>query len=213
MARGLPVPGLLATRGTGDTIVNHRSSWVQKVATDDGDVFVKTYIYPTWSDRLRNWGKWTAPFRQSRAARECQALNWLQAHDFATAKPLACLEWRTCGFLARATLVTEAFRGEVADQILASASEPQRRDIAAAIAALVVRLHAAGFRDRNLDLRNLLVQQNGAHLTVAKIDSPRFRLVGSGHQADRLADADWQRLLPQLAKFEVADVAQAHRRR
>ena len=42
---------------------------------------------------------------------------------------------------------------------------------------------------------------------------PRFRLVGSGHHADRLADADWQRLLPQLAKFKVADVAQAHRRR
>lgn len=139
-------------------------------------------------------------------------MTWLQAHGFATAQPLACLEWRKCGFLARATLVTEAFRGEAADQILASASGTQRRDIAAAIGALVVRLHAAGFRDRNLDLRNLLVQHNAQQITIAKIDSPRFRVVSSGRLANRLADADWRRLLPQLAEFEVADVAHSQRR-
>jgi len=207
------VPELLASRGIGETVVDHRSSWVRRIAKPGEDVFIKTYEYSSWSDRLGNWGKWTAPMRKSRAARECMALNWLREHDFATAEPLACLEWRKCGFLARATLVSANFGGGAADRILPKASPADRRAIAHAIGELVARLHAAGFRDRNLDLRNLLVRNDDGQLTIAKIDSPRFRIIASGRRAELLAEADWQRLLPQLEAFDVADVAVAARRK
>lgn len=140
-------------------------------------------------------------------------MHWLQEHDFPTAKPLACLEWRKCGFLARATLVSANFGGGAADRILPTATPTERRAIAQAIGELVTRLHAAGFRDRNLDLRNLLVRNDDGQLTIAKIDSPRYRIVPSGRRAQLLADADWQRLLPQLAAFELDDVAVAAKRK
>ena len=203
----------LSARGIGETVTNHRSSWVGKLAIDRIDIYVKTYEYTAWRDRLRNWGKWTAPGRASRAGRECEALQWLTANNFPTARPLACLEWRECGFLARASLVTAAFAGEPADQNLAAAPQARRREVAAAIGGFVARLHAAGFRDRNLDLRNLLVQQSPDQITIAKIDSPRFRLVKAGRRGDKLADDDWQRLLPQLAECEVAEVAHSERNR
>lgn len=212
IATALPSPESLATRDIGETVTDHRSSWVRKASANGQDLFVKTYDYPSWRDRLRNWGKWTAPIRRSRAAREVEALLWLSDHGFATARPLACLEWRSCGFLARATLVTAAFAGEVAVQNLAAASPARRTEVAGAIGAFVARLHAAGFRDRNLDLRNLLVRTGGDEIAIAKIDSPRFCLVTPGRCDDALADADWQRLLPQLAEFELAETAAAHRR-
>lgn len=193
----------------GETVVDHRSSWVRRVVTPAGTSFVKTYEYSSWGDRLGNWAKWTAPWRRSRAARECRALTWLRQHGFAAPEPLACFEWRQLGFLRRATLLTAAFDGEAGDQILAEVDAPERARIAAAIGAFVVALHERGFRDRNLDLRNLLVHRDDGRITIAKIDSPRFRLVAPGRREDALAIADWNRLLPQLAKFGVADRARS----
>lgn len=193
----------------GEAVVSHRSSWVRRIENPSLSAFIKTYEYASWNDRLSNWGKWTAPLRRSRAARECQALNWLRSHDFVAPSPIACFEWRTYGFLRRATLLTEACAGEPADQILARVPADRRDDISTAIGTLVAALHHEGFRDRNLDLRNLLVHQTGDQIRVAKIDSPRFRLVKPGVRRDRLAQADWQRLLPQLATYDVADAALA----
>lgn len=115
--------------------------------------------------------------------------------------------------MARATLVTASFGGGAADQTLAEAPEAERRQLAEAIGAFVTRLHRSGFRDRNLDLRNLLIRRDGDQLTIAKIDSPRHRIVAGNHTGDRLAEADWQRLLPQLAEYGVADVAVAAKRK
>jgi hypothetical protein len=123
--------------------------------------------------------------------------------------PIACFEWRTHGFLRRATLLTEACAGEPADQILARTTADRRDEISTAIGTLVATLHREGFRDRNLDLRNLLVEQSSDDIRIAKIDSPRFRLVKPGARRDRLAHADWQRLLPQLATYGVAEAALA----
>ena len=68
-------------------------------------------------------------------------------------------------------------------------------------------MHDLGFRDRNLDLRNLLLADDRSSLAIAKIDSPRHRLVRIGEPNDRLARADWTRLLPQLDAFGIAAVA------
>ena len=207
VARGLPPVEQLSDRGTGICVVDHRSSWVRRVASSQSDVFIKTYQYASWGRRLGNWGKWTAPTRPSRAAREWQALTWLRANGFAATEPLACLEWRQFGFLAQATLLTAAYDGEAADCVLPESSTARQRQIAIAIGRLVGALHRLGFRDRNLDLRNLLVQQRDDNITIAKIDSPRFRLVRPGDHDDRLCKADWQRLLPQLAELQLAELA------
>ena len=207
LAPKLPTYEQLRARNLGNKVVHHRSSWVNRIRQGSIDAFIKTYEYGSWSDRLGNWGRWTAPHRHSRAAREWLALTWLNDHDLPTAKPLACWESRRFGFVQHASILTAAFDGEAADQVLANANETNRCALAKAIGSFVVRLHSKGFRDRNLDLRNLLVRQNNEQITIAKIDSPRFRLVRPGPQKDRLTEADWQRLLPQLAKFDVADLA------
>jgi hypothetical protein len=207
LASDLPDPTELGARDTGEAVVDHRSSWVRKLPIGAATFFIKNYEYISWSDRTGNWAKWTAPWRQSRAARECAALTWLRAHGFAAPEPLACFESRRLGFLQQATLITSAFDGAAADQILSTADATTQRDLAAAIGAFVNALHERGFRDRNLDLRNLLIQQHNEQITIAKIDSPRFRLVQPGRREDALAIADWNRLLPQLAQFGIADEA------
>ena len=207
LATELPDSVALSDRDTGEIVVDHRSSWVRRVSASASELFIKTYEYTSCGERFGNWAKWTAPWRRSRAAREWAALTWLRTHGFAAPEPLACFESRRLGFLRRATLITTAFDGEAADQILPTSDASTQRDLAAAIGAFVVALHERGFRDRNLDLRNLLVQHRGGQITIAKIDSPRFRLVQPGRREDALAIADWNRLLPQLAQFGVADDA------
>ena len=202
-ARNLPDPEHLSARDTGESVVEHRSSRVRRVAAGDTSVFVKTYDYLSWRDRAGNWGKWTAPWRPSRARRECAAFGWFARNGFAAPAAYACFEWRTAGWLRRAVLVTAALPGLAADQKLAQSAEPARVELAERIGRLVRALHDAGFRDRNLDLRNLIVADD----RIAKIDSPRHRIVPPGRRDDRLARADWQRLAPQLARFGVDAVA------
>jgi hypothetical protein len=155
----------------------------------------------------RDTGEIVVDHRSSWVRRVSANASELFINGFAAPEPLACFESRRLGFLRRATLITTAFDGEAADQILPTSDASTQRDLAAAIGAFVVALHERGFRDRNLDLRNLLVQHRGGQITIAKIDSPRFRLVQPGRREDALAIADWNRLLPQLAQFGVADDA------
>jgi hypothetical protein len=83
--------------------------------------------------------------------------------------------------------------------VLPTLEATERRALANAIRRLLRELHNLGFRDRNFDLRNLLVQRTPTGWHIAKIDSPRHRLVRPGTTGDRLAAADWRRLEPQLA--------------
>src|SRR5690606_36891604 len=139
------------------------------------------------------------PWRRSRAAREFDALAWMAAHGLSAPAPIAVFERRRFGLLARAVLVTAASPGTTASDCLPELPPDERFAAAAAIGAFVASLHALGFRDRNLDLRNLLVQRRpGGGWLVEKIDSPRHRL-RRGAGPDALSRADWQRLLPQLA--------------
>jgi hypothetical protein len=203
----LPEPDVLWRRSCGDVVTDHRSSWVRRLAVPSGSCFVKTYEYQSWASRLRDCGKRTAPWAAPRAVREFDALAWLRQHDFAAPEPLAALVWRRFGFVARATLVTAAFAGTAADALLPALPTAERIEAARAIGAFVQRLHRLGFRDRNLDLRNLLLAPATGGFRVAKIDSGRFRVVHPGAANDRLARDDWLRLAPQLRALGIEDAA------
>ena len=90
------------------------------------------------------------------------------------------------------------------ENLLGSLSDPDRSDLLSALRNLVDSLHEAGFRDRNLDLRNLLARRtsDGAWL-VAKIDSPRRVLRRRGHRPDRLVLQDRARLEQDLARHRL----------
>lgn len=206
-AADLPASAQLADRAVGRPVTDHRSSWVRELSIPRGTVFVKTYEYRTWADRLRDFGRRRAPWSTPRATREFEALQWLRLQGFDGPEPLAVLVWRRLGFVRRAMLVTTAFPGAPADAVLPALEPRSRTEVAAAIGGLVGRLHRLGFRDGNLDLRNLLVLRDERGCRVAKIDSPRFRLRRPGPASDRLARADWRRLLPQLAAFGLDEVA------
>ena len=190
-------------------VTDHRTSWVRKLGDGAGSVFVKVYEYESWAQIIRTLGRRTAPWQTSRPAREFDALEWLSSRGLPAAEPLAVFEWRRLGFLRTALLVTRAYPGDPADQLLPTLDQATRRAAAAAIGRFVARLHALGFRDGNLDLRNLLLQRNEDAWTATKIDSPRHRLVRPGPPTDRAARADWSRLLPQLESLQVADAARA----
>jgi hypothetical protein len=188
-------------------VVDHRTSWVRSLPTPLGSVFVKTYEYNSWGSRLRNFGRRTAPWSRPRVVREFDALAWLLDHGFAGPKPLVALVWRRLGFVVRSTLVTTAWPGQRADEVLAGLAPTDRNAVAEAIGTLVGTLHALGFRDRNLDLRNLLVRATANGWQIAKIDSPRWQLRPPGKRDDALRRADWDRLSPQLTKFGVDAIA------
>ena len=207
LASALPPSDVLSRRSTGVAVTDNRSSWVRRLDAGSQVIYCKTYAYDSWRDRIGNWMKWTGPWRPSRARRECAALTWLARHDFPTPRQYACFEARRFGLLHRATLVSAAAPGTPADQLLASATPPRRRAIAQQLGRFVRELHRAGFRDRNLDLRNLIVDGEA----ICNIDSPRHRIVAPDRGDDALAAADWQRLRPQLAALGVGDAAEAAR--
>lgn len=206
-AAALPGEDQLWSRGVGEVVTDHRTSWVRRVPTPAGPLFVKTYEYATWRSRLRDFGKRTGPFGAPRTVREFDALTWLRAQGFAAPTALAALVWRRWGFVVRTTLVTEAFPGTAASELLPTLSAVERIEVAGALARFVQQLHARGFRDRNLDLRNLLVRRADDGWLVAKIDSPRFVVRRPGAATDAMARADWRRLLPQLAAFGLDAIA------
>lgn len=196
-ALGIHSLEILSSPELGHEVVTHRSSWVRRVPSRPGDLFVKTYDYPTLREVLRGFGR-TTFFAPSRAHREARALGWLRGHGFEAPEPLAVYEVRRLGMLRRAVLVTRAWPGAPLDHLLPSLEDAEPQALLLALEEFVTRLHEAGFRDRNLDLRNVLATRRGAGWILAKIDSPRFRLRPPGPATDRLARADWERLARSL---------------
>ena len=193
----------LASRDLGITVTDQRSSWVRKIRAGSNVWYFKTYCYEDPIERFANWAKWTAPWRRSRPARECAAYSWLDEHGFPAPRNYACLESRSAGFLKRATLISAEVPGAPADQLLARCGASERGRIAVRIGDFVRALHRTGFRDRNLDLRNLIVDRD----QIFNVDSPRHRIVAARRRDDALARADWRRLLPQLAVHGVRAAA------
>ena len=200
LAAGQDAPG---ERGFGAVVTDHRSSWVRRAEITATSYHVKTYDYPRVADRWRGVGRntWLAP---SRAHREARALIWLLEQGLGEVAPVAVAEWRTpcwlgrAGFLRRAVLVTRTWSGCAAGVVLPQLAPPQRTGLLDALVAHVERLHASGFRDGNLDLRNLLVRQGAdGNWQCTKIDSPRWHV--SARPRDAAWRRDWERLIPQLA--------------
>ncbi len=131
-------------------------------------------------------------------------MRWLRSHAFPAAEPLLVWELRRYGLLHRALLVTARVAGEPLDRLLPRLPPAECADLLGSLRAWLDRLHAAGFRDRNLDLRNLIAERIPAagepapRWRITKIDSPRWRLRGSSTD-DRLARQDRQRLDAGLA--------------
>jgi hypothetical protein len=189
-------------------VTDHPTTWVRHAKVDTTDLYIKTYDYPTWRDRCRGLGRNTALAR-SRPAQELAALKWLRAHGFGGPEGLAVVEARRLGFLRRATLVTAAWPGQSLDRLLPALGQPDRETLLADLRRFVDGLHREGFRDRNLDLRNLLARRNlggcQRQWEIVKIDSPRFRMVAVGEPRDGLARQDQQRLAASLEAVGVGD--------
>lgn len=200
----LPPLAELVRRDVGEVAADNRTSFVRRHRSTAGDVFVKVYEYNTWVSRLRSFARRTGPWATPRPVREFDALTWLRAHGFHAPAPLFAGARRCLGFVAQAVLVTAAWPGLPADTVLPTLEAAERNALGRAIRGLLRELHALGFRDRNFDLRNLLVQRADDGWRIAKIDSPRHRFVRPGAAADRLAAADWKRLETQLAACGAA---------
>lgn len=203
-ARQLPDEASIGLRSQGFVVTDHRSSWVRRLDTASGSVFVKTYRYEGWRHHLRNLGRRTAPWSDGRATREFDALTWLRDHALLAPEPLLVLEQRRLGFLQSATLVTVAHPGIAAAALLPTLEASARSTAIDAITSYVHQLHETGFRDGNMDLRNLLLHRTATGFEVAKLDSPRYRIRPPGPADDRWTRADWQRLRPQLAAVAAA---------
>jgi hypothetical protein len=197
-AAGLDSLAALSSRALGTVVTDRRTSWVRRVDLDAYAIYVKTYDYGTTGGRVRGLFRttWLAP---GRALREWNALHWLRAHGFGAPEPLQVWTDRRLGVLRRAVLVTRAHPGRPLSELLPELASAERAALLAALEAFVAALHAAGFRDRNLDARNLLAERAAGSWSLAKLDSPRHRLVAPGPADDRLARADWQRLADSLA--------------
>jgi hypothetical protein len=204
---GFHSPWKLAEPELGLPVASSRSSWVRRIRIDSRDYFAKTYVYNGIRDRVRGTLRNTGPFCASRAQQEFHALAWFRAADFPTPETAGFLEERTFGWVRRALLVTAAFPGRDLASLLPRESEASRMAIAEHLGRFVARMHALGFRDGNLDLRNLLLADDRSTMLLAKIDSPKHRIVATGLREDRWTRADWARLSPQLAPFGMTEVA------
>lgn len=178
----------------GREVVTHRSSWVRQLDLGTaGSFFIKTYNYATWNDRLRGLGRttWLAP---SRADREARAYKWLARNGFVTPRQWFAWDQRQLGMLRRAALLSAAVPGDTLEQLLPCLAPPAQVELLGALGAWVSRLHALGFRDRNLDLRNIVATTSPRGWSLAKIDAPRWRRRGPDRTPDRLCTQDWARL-------------------
>jgi hypothetical protein len=194
---GLDSLEALSARQLGHLVTNHRSSWVRKVGIGGVEYYVKTYSYESWSDRWRGVAR-TTIFAPSRVSRERSALEWLAAHGFGGPTVRAVVEKRTLGWLSRGVLVTDAWPGDSMADLLPQLSSPDQTAVIDQLRTFVLRLHRAGFRDRNLDLRNILARLGPDGWELVKIDSPRHCIVQNSDPNDALAKSDWQRLTASL---------------
>lgn len=203
----------LTDREAGESVRQNRSSWVCRLSIADRTVFAKTYDYPSRKDRWRGLFRNTA-FARSRAARERDAAEWLATAglDGSTGlqapEPLLVAEWRSGPLLRRALIVTGAAPGRPLDELWPDLTPSERDGIRRQLGRAVEALHAAGYRDRNLDPRNLIVESRDGTTRITKIDSPRYRVIPTALRilgvGRTLARADRERLERGLRALESA---------
>ncbi len=123
-----------------------------------GRVFVKRWDYDRLEVWLRGALKWNFPVFSG--PRELDNLVALAAAGLRVARPLAAGE-ETRGLRRRSFVALEALEGEPVDGPPPRAARA-RFELVRAVAALVARLHAAGFWHKDLYLGNVLRAPDGA---------------------------------------------------
>jgi tRNA A-37 threonylcarbamoyl transferase component Bud32 len=168
----------------GTTVKRHRTGDVALVAAADAPfgvaLYRKRFWYPTRSDRLRGVLRttWLAP---SRVEREAKNLERLAAWELQPALFLAYGERRRRRFLLDSFLCTRALEARPIDELLRQERDATRREaLLESLARFVARLHARGFVDRDLHLRNFLATSGNE---IAKIDSPFGAVVARWRRA------------------------------
>lgn len=138
----------------------------------------KRFWYPTARDRWRGALR-TTWLARSRVEREAANLERIAAWGLQPPLLLAFGERRRLGLLHDSFLFTRALDARPLDERLrGERDDAARRRWLGALGELVGGLHARGFVDRDLHLRNVLATAEG---TLAKIDSafgaivPRWR--------------------------------------
>ena len=177
----------------------HRTGWVRVVAAADspvlGELIVKTHVYPTASDRRRGLFRNTV-FARSRA--RCEAENLLELHRRQLNPPLlVAFGERRRGAVLHACFIATRFwpSTDLAHWLPEERDSTVRRQTLEQLGCLVARLHAAGYVDRDLHLRNILRSPDGV---LAKIDCSRGRF--GPRPFDRACLRDWSDLGGELER-------------
>jgi hypothetical protein len=183
----------------GDCRKRHRTGDVARVAAADGPFGVawvrKRLWYPTPGDRLRGMLR-TTFLAPSRVEREAGNLERLAGFGLQPRLLLAFGERRSKGFLLDSFLCTRALDALSLEVVLREEREPQRRRRRlAALGSFAGGLHARGFVDRDLHLRNFLAAADGA---LAKVDSP-FGGIAPRWRRGRLQRRELDRLRAELS--------------
>jgi hypothetical protein len=162
------------------TIVKmQRKVVVGRVVTAAGALYVKRYNVFAVRVALGSFGRASPALAAWRAARTLGRLG------FATAEPVAAIEFRRAGFLGKSFLVTRPVEGAVrADErwqaILADPDTARRRvarrALARALGDLFRRLHAAGVYHNDLKDANILVGGPPGSPACVLLDLERVRV-------------------------------------
>jgi len=118
-------------------------------------------------------------FLSSRAVRGWRIGHGLLTRGIATARPVAVLERRVCGFLLDSLLATEKIEGAIRLDfwVRQTQSANQRRRIIEQLARLIERMHYLGISQRDLKAPNVLVRQRrGGDLKLYLVDLDGLRL-------------------------------------
>ena len=164
-------------------IKRHRTGDVTRIEAADAPfgvaLYRKRFWYPTARDRLRGALR-TTWLARSRVEREAANLERLAGWGMQPRLLLASGERRRRGVLHDSFLCTRALDASPLDRELRDASPERRLALLDALGRFVATLHAHGFVDRDLHLRNLLATADGA---IVKIDSPFGSVVRWGREA------------------------------
>lgn len=175
-ALGVRTPHDLMALAGGEVVARSRTRSTVRLATPGGGAYLKRYWVPSfahfWRALLR--GTWLG---RSKARREQQNAARLRTLGWDTPDVLALAELRTWGGLRGCALLTRAVPdGERLDACLwrlRDGPAAPRRALARALGQAVAALHRAGYVDRNLHARNVVVRWQGETPRLVKLDSPR----------------------------------------
>ena len=144
-----------------------RSTDTLRVEVPDGGpgLYVKRYLYSSWSRRLRGTFRGTF-FGEHRAAAEYRLLSEMRRLGIPAVRPVACGARRVAHFVTACFLITEeapdtrnltAFAADVASR-RTQLTVRQRQAMIDALAQHVAEAHVAGFAHGQLFWRNILAR-------------------------------------------------------